>query len=165
MAELRTIGGTQRVLPPELVEALSARFGDRFHVGEAMRLEHGKSETHFAPMPPDAVVFAESTDDVVALVVLTTLRFHPTLSYRARAIGVTVLPYVVGTWFLFEIGWVSHIYLMAVPVIGALLLGLRPALVSLAVVVDAMTSGAAADPASATEFGDPNTGPSSAKPI
>ena len=68
MAELRTIGGTQRVLPPELVEALSARFGDRFHVGEAMRLEHGKSETHFAPMPPDAVVFAESTDDVVALV-------------------------------------------------------------------------------------------------
>ena len=33
-----------------------------------MRLEHGKSETHFAPMPPDAVVFAESTDDVVALV-------------------------------------------------------------------------------------------------
>ena len=68
MAELRTIGGTQRVLPPELVEALSARFGDRFHAGEAMRLEHGKSETHFAPMPPDAVVFAESTDDVVALV-------------------------------------------------------------------------------------------------
>ena len=55
-------------LPPQLADDLSARFGDRFHVGEAMRLEHGKSETHFAPMPPDAVVFAENTDEVVALV-------------------------------------------------------------------------------------------------
>ena len=67
MTEAR-IGPARGPLPAQLAETLSKRFGNRFHVGEAMRLEHGRSETHFAPMPPDAVVFAESTDDVVALV-------------------------------------------------------------------------------------------------
>ena len=67
MTEART-GPARGPLPAQLAETLSKRFGNRFHVGEAMRLEHGRSETHFAPMPPDAVVFAESTDDVVALV-------------------------------------------------------------------------------------------------
>ena len=67
MTEAR-IGPARGPLPAQLAETLSERFGNRFHVGEAMRLEHGRSETHFAPMPPDAVVFAESTDDVVALV-------------------------------------------------------------------------------------------------
>jgi D-lactate dehydrogenase (cytochrome) len=58
----------ERTLPPALVRDLGERFGDRFHLGEAMRLEHGRSETHFAPMPPDGVVFATSTDDVVTVV-------------------------------------------------------------------------------------------------
>jgi D-lactate dehydrogenase (cytochrome) len=58
----------ERTLPPGLVRDLGERFGDRFHLGEAMRLEHGRSETHFAPMPPDGVVFATSTDDVVTVV-------------------------------------------------------------------------------------------------
>ena len=83
MVEHRTVGGMQRVLPPSLVEALTARFGDRFHMGEAMRLEHGKSETHFAPMPPDAVVFAESTDDVVALVKACGAAAVPVIAYGA----------------------------------------------------------------------------------
>ena len=60
MGPHRTISESRRYLPPSLVQALTQRFGDRFHVGEAMCLEHGKSETHFAPMPPDAVVFATS---------------------------------------------------------------------------------------------------------
>ena len=55
-------------LPDGLVEKLRELLGDRLQTGEAVRLEHGKSETHFAPMPPDAVAFAESTDDVVKIV-------------------------------------------------------------------------------------------------
>ena len=57
-------------LPAAFLQALEQRFGDRLHVSEAMRTQHGKSEAHFAAMPPDAVVFAHSTDDVVALVEL-----------------------------------------------------------------------------------------------
>ena len=55
-------------LPDGLVEKLRELLGDRLQTGEAIRLEHGKSETHFAPMRPDAVAFAESTDDVVKIV-------------------------------------------------------------------------------------------------
>jgi D-lactate dehydrogenase (cytochrome) len=72
-------------LPEGLSTRLRDRFGDRFQTGDAIRLEHGKSETHFAPMPPDAVVFAVSTDDVVEAV---------------RACGeasVPVIPYGAGT--------------------------------------------------------------------
>ena len=72
-------------LPQGLIDALAERFGDRFQRGEAIRLEHGRSETHFAPMPPDAVVFAESTDDVVAVVNL------------CREAGVPIIPFGAGT--------------------------------------------------------------------
>ncbi|MFL5901297.1 MAG: FAD-linked oxidase C-terminal domain-containing protein [Solirubrobacterales bacterium] len=59
---------TGGALPEGLAHRLRQHFGDRFQIGDAIRLEHGKSETHFAPMPPDAVVFAENTDDVVEVV-------------------------------------------------------------------------------------------------
>jgi D-lactate dehydrogenase (cytochrome) len=74
---------TGRALPPALATALGERFGDRFQVGEAIRLEHGKSETHFAPMPPDAVVFAESTDDVVAVVLACRDANVPIIAFGA----------------------------------------------------------------------------------
>ena len=72
-------------LPDKLVAALTKRFGDRFQRGEAIRLEHGRSETHFAPMPPDAVVFAETTDEVVTVVNL------------CRKAGVPIIPFGAGT--------------------------------------------------------------------
>lgn len=59
-----------RSLPVGFVDRLRQAMGDRLQLGEAVRLEHGRSETHFAPMPPDGVLFAESTDDVVAAVML-----------------------------------------------------------------------------------------------
>ena len=55
-------------LPQGFVERLKELLGDRLQTSEAIRLEHGKSETHFAPMPPDAVAFVESTDEVVFIV-------------------------------------------------------------------------------------------------
>lgn len=77
--------GVRRPLPAELLATLSERFGDRLQTGEAICLEHGQSETHFAPMPPDAVVFAQSTDDVVAVV------------HACRQHGVPIIPYGAGT--------------------------------------------------------------------
>jgi D-lactate dehydrogenase (cytochrome) len=55
-------------LPEGFSDRLRVIVGDRLQLGEAIRLEHGRSETHFSPMPPDAVVFADSTDEVVAVV-------------------------------------------------------------------------------------------------
>jgi D-lactate dehydrogenase (cytochrome) len=55
-------------LPAALVEALRALVGERVHLGEAMRAQHGSSEAHFATLLPDAVVFARSTEEVVAIV-------------------------------------------------------------------------------------------------
>jgi D-lactate dehydrogenase (cytochrome) len=72
-------------LPPTLVYALTQRFGARFSTATGVRDHHGRDESPYAPMPPDAVVFAESTDDVVAIVVL------------AAAHRVPVIPYGVGS--------------------------------------------------------------------
>jgi D-lactate dehydrogenase (cytochrome) len=57
-------------LHPDLAEALASRFGSRFSTSAAVRLHHGKDESSYPPMPPDAVVFAESTDEVAAAVAL-----------------------------------------------------------------------------------------------
>jgi D-lactate dehydrogenase (cytochrome) len=70
---------------PDFIEALEARFGDRMQTGEAVRRQHGSSEAHFAPVLPDAVVYARTTDDVVDLVRLCT------------AAGVPIVPFGAGT--------------------------------------------------------------------
>jgi D-lactate dehydrogenase (cytochrome) len=72
-------------LPPALAEALAKRFGERFSTAAGVRDHHGRDESPYAPMPPDAVVFAESTADVAAVVVL------------AAAHRVPVIPYGVGS--------------------------------------------------------------------
>ncbi|MEQ1818655.1 MAG: FAD-linked oxidase C-terminal domain-containing protein [Terricaulis sp.] len=70
-------------LAPAFVEALRGIFGDRLHLGEAMRAQHGASETHFDVMLPDAVVFAHSTEEVVALVKACTAADVPIVAYGA----------------------------------------------------------------------------------
>src|SRR3982751_670466 len=62
---------------------IAARFGARCHTGQAVRDQHGQSEAHFAPMPPDAVVFARSTQDVVDLVDLCRAARVPIIAYGA----------------------------------------------------------------------------------
>ncbi len=70
--------------------------------------------------------------DAAALAWVLVLWRHPRLPYRLRAWHLLALTYLLGLWFLFQVGPVSQIYLMAVPVMAALLLGLRPALLALA---------------------------------
>ena len=61
-------------LPPAAVEALSrdlaARFGNKLVTSEAVREQHGHTLTWTANQPPDAVIFAEKTEDVVDAVKL-----------------------------------------------------------------------------------------------
>ena len=49
-------------------EELAARFGDRFQMGEAIRAQHAHTTTYIPAQLPDAVVFAESAEDVREIV-------------------------------------------------------------------------------------------------
>jgi D-lactate dehydrogenase (cytochrome) len=63
---------TRPPLDPGFVAALRQRFGDALDMSASALAQHGASEAHFAPMAPDAVVYAGSTDDVVDLVRMCT---------------------------------------------------------------------------------------------
>lgn len=64
---------------------LATRFGPACQMGEAVRAQHGASESHFPTVLPDAVIFAASTADVVDCVNL------------CREAGVAIVPYGAGT--------------------------------------------------------------------
>ena len=50
------------------LDRLRQRFGDRVSTAAAVREQHGKGEGWFPSAPPDAVVFAESTEEVAEIV-------------------------------------------------------------------------------------------------
>jgi D-lactate dehydrogenase (cytochrome) len=69
------------MLPSALADALRARFGERYATAEAVRLQHGRDESSFAAVPPDAVVFARSTDEVAAAVALCHAHRVPVIAF------------------------------------------------------------------------------------
>ena len=71
----------RRPLPPDLVDTLTGRFGSRFSTAEAVRLHHGKDESSHPPLPPDGVVFAESTAEVAELLALCNSHRVPVIAY------------------------------------------------------------------------------------
>ena len=68
-----------------LLAKLSAQFGNRFSTGSALREQHANTMTWIKCEPPDAVVFAESTQEVIEVVRLCA---------EAR---VPVIPFGTGT--------------------------------------------------------------------
>jgi D-lactate dehydrogenase (cytochrome) len=70
-------------LPPALIAELREVFGDRLRLDEPIRLQHGHSEAHFETVPPDAVVFAHSTEEVVTLVKACTEHDVPIIPFGA----------------------------------------------------------------------------------
>lgn len=76
---------TTRQLPDALRQTLSELFQQRFSAGESTRLQHGRDESVHAPQPPDAVILAESTEEVAHIVSLCATQ------------GVPVIPYGVGS--------------------------------------------------------------------
>ncbi len=74
-----------RSVPPALIEALKARFGAQCSTALVVREQHGRDESSFEAPPPDAVIFAESTQDVADAVKL------------ASEYAVPVIPFAVGS--------------------------------------------------------------------
>jgi D-lactate dehydrogenase (cytochrome) len=68
-------------LPTPLREALATHFGSRFTQTDGVCLHHGKDESSLAPMPPDAVVFAESTAEVAEVARLCHAHATPLIAY------------------------------------------------------------------------------------
>ena len=60
---------------------LAARFGNRFTASEAIRQAHGHTLTWLKNEPPDAVVFAESKEDVIDLVKLCARHDAPVVPF------------------------------------------------------------------------------------
>lgn len=75
----------RRPIAPAFLDALRVRFGDRFSVAAAVREHHGKDESPYLPVPPEAVVFAHSTEEVADVARL------------CNAHGVPLIPYGVGS--------------------------------------------------------------------
>jgi D-lactate dehydrogenase (cytochrome) len=78
-------GLVPKPLPGALVDSLRARFADRFSTAQAVRDHHGRDESPFPLTPPDGVVFAQTTDEVVAAV------------RDCASHGVPVIPFGVGS--------------------------------------------------------------------
>jgi D-lactate dehydrogenase (cytochrome) len=57
----------RRPLPAAALDGLRALLGARVSTGESVRTQHGRDESAFPPMPPDAVAFPQSTDEVAAI--------------------------------------------------------------------------------------------------
>jgi D-lactate dehydrogenase (cytochrome) len=66
-----------------LNQALAARFGNRLVTSQAVRMQHGHTLTWLANAPPDAVVFVESTQDVVDAVRLCAAHDAPIIPFGA----------------------------------------------------------------------------------
>src|SRR5690349_13136325 len=73
----------QQEIPPALLQALQARFGERLSTAMAVREQHGRDESPFAVPPPGAVLFAESTADVSDAVALCSQYRTPVIPYGA----------------------------------------------------------------------------------
>ncbi len=52
-------------------------------MAQAVREHHGRDESPFPPTPPEAVVFAQSTDDVVAVIDLCRAHRYPVIPFGA----------------------------------------------------------------------------------
>ena len=70
-------------LPAAFLDALGTLLGPRLSTSAAVCAHHGRDESIFVAMPPDAVAFARSTDEVVAIVRLCKEHRVPVVPYGA----------------------------------------------------------------------------------
>ncbi|MDB5763391.1 MAG: 2-hydroxy-acid oxidase [Herminiimonas sp.] len=77
------LAALRRSLPEALLSALQSLFGERLSTAQAMREHHGRDESSYDPMPPDAVIFAHSTDEVATAVKLCGSHGVPIIAYGA----------------------------------------------------------------------------------
>ncbi|RZI41836.1 FAD-binding protein [Herbaspirillum sp. HC18] len=77
------LAALKKPLPAELLTALQAIFEDRVTTSQAMREHHGRDESSYDPMLPDAVVFAQTTEEVSEAVKLCNAHGIPIIAYGA----------------------------------------------------------------------------------
>ena len=70
-------------LPAEFLASLRALLRERLSLSAAVREHHGKDESAHPPAPPDAVVFAQTTEEVAAVVKLCALHRVPLIPFGA----------------------------------------------------------------------------------
>ncbi|HKP66635.1 MAG TPA: FAD-linked oxidase C-terminal domain-containing protein [Casimicrobiaceae bacterium] len=70
-------------LPAALVEELKTLLGQRFSTSAAVRDQHGLGESYHAVVAPDAVCFAETTEDVAAIVKACARHSTPIIPFGA----------------------------------------------------------------------------------
>ncbi|AWM79206.1 2-hydroxy-acid oxidase [Gammaproteobacteria bacterium ESL0073] len=88
---------TRRPVSNIFLDALTSALGDRVSTALAVREHHGRDESMYATCPPDAVVFARSTDDVVTVVKLCNKYDVPVIAFGAgSSIEGHVLPFSGG---------------------------------------------------------------------
>src|SRR5712691_3825006 len=68
-------------LAPALLAALRQLLGDRLSTSASVCEQHGKDESYHAPHAPDAVAFAQSTEEVAAIVGLCAQYKTPVIAF------------------------------------------------------------------------------------
>ncbi|NQW12347.1 MAG: FAD-binding protein [Alphaproteobacteria bacterium] len=89
---------TAHPAPDALETALAAirqRLGDRLSVSKAIRQQHGRDESYHPNLPPDAVAFVESTEEVAAVVDI------------CATYGIPIIPFGTGTALEGHVGAVN----------------------------------------------------------
>jgi D-lactate dehydrogenase (cytochrome) len=93
-AQLRERPHRERALPPSLIDALGAVVGDRLATTLPVREHHGTDISSYPVTPPDAVVFAQSTDEVRAIVNACAQHRVPMIAF---GVGTSVEGHVLAT--------------------------------------------------------------------
>jgi len=70
-----------RPVPAEMLAALQERFGDRCSTALAVREQHGRDESPFDAPPPEVVVYAETTQDVMFVVGMADRHAVPVIPF------------------------------------------------------------------------------------
>src|SRR5215470_2559724 len=64
-----------------LIEELKALLGERLSLSASVREQHGHDESYHATLPPDAVAFAASTEEVAAILKLAAKHGAPVIAF------------------------------------------------------------------------------------
>lgn len=79
----QAVQSLRKPLPADMIRELQERFADRFSMANAVREHHGKDESPYPFMLPDAVIFVETTEDVIFVVQLCNTYKIPLIPYGA----------------------------------------------------------------------------------
>ena len=83
METMQSVRSSDRNAMKQALAVLKQRFGERFSAAPAVREQHGHTTTWHRNAPPDAVVFAHTTEEVVEIVGVCAKRRVPVIAFGA----------------------------------------------------------------------------------